>query len=409
MPMNRLRNWRRRGLAALCGGLAVAAAKDPAPPPAAPAGPKSHVLFMGTDLAVQRGTNFLRVRDVSGSSFMVKAGEEEVYVPMLMRSANLKIDHALKLAKTTIKLDRLRGDRTYTPANDPRLKAQRRSGAAAGAAAASDLNNFRIAELEIAVAASKADPSGPSARTQELERMLDGANEAQAELSSTTADFTSVGVHADRMQGDLADGNFDAMEVEFEVSSEVPLDNPYLVVISRFRERGTKPGLARNWIYAKSLEPIGPKPRYVRIREGGFPYGFILEDYQVHIYNRGEEVATNVSPKRVELTRDEALQYLLLQHLGTNKAASVPPKPVLGDLPPDLSARLGAGQYTQTYYVKVDKEGRPGGAFADAACTRRVEDPYLEPVFAGLRFLPALDKGKPIDGVCRVKLGNLRL
>lgn len=400
-------------LAAGCAGLAASGPAAEVSPPATgdtAGGGAPHILFMGTDLSVQRGTKFLRVRDVSGSSFLVKAGDEDVYVPMQMRSANLKFDLALKLSRASVKLGRLRGGRTFTPGNDPRIKFNARSGAAAGAAAAVDLANFHLRQAETSRAFAGASPLTPQSTLDELDKKVAEADRAyQDAMAMISSDQNIVGTHANRLQNELADGDFDAMEVEFEISSAVPLENPYIVIISRFREKGTKPGMSRNWVYAKSIDPVGPKPRYLRVREGGFPFGFVLDDFQVHVYNNGEEVATDVSPKRVELSREEAFQYLVLQHIGGNKGATLPPVPALGDLPADLRDRLGAGQFTQPYFVKVSRDGRPLGAYADQACVQRIEEPYLVSLFTGMLFKPALEKGTPVDGVCRVRLGNLRL
>jgi hypothetical protein len=371
------------------------------------AGPKDHVLFMGTDLAVQKGDSFLRVQDVSGSAFMVKVGAEPEFVPTRMRSANIKIERALKLSATRVQVDNLRGDRTFTPENDPRLKFDRQTGAASGAQAAADLARYQANELRLAAATARAhnDP-----RADELERMLAKADELERiAMDQLSSDATNIGAAAAKLQGAMRDGDFDAMEVEFEISAEREINDAYIVIISRFREKGSKPGVSRNWIYAKSIGEIGPKPRYLRIREGGFPFGFILEDYELHVYDRGRELASNVSPKRVELSREEALQYLLIEHLAANKDQTVPAAPAAGRLPPDLTERLTQGFFLQPYYVKVDEAGNPRGVFTDATCKTPVTDPYLTDLFAGLLFKPALVAGMPAAAVCRVKLPELRL
>lgn len=386
----------------VCASLLVGAAT------LAAAEPKPHVLFMGTDLAVQRGEAFLRVQDVSGSSFMVKVGKDPEYVPTRMRSANLKIERALKLSATKVTVDKLRGDRTFTPENDPRLKFDRQTGAAAGAQAAADLARYQANELMQAVASARA--TGMNDRADDLERQLAKAEQYErAAADQMSSDLTNIGAAAARLQGEMRDGDFDAMEVEFEVSSEHPINDAYIVIISRFREKGSKPGMSRNWIYAKSIGEIGPNPRYLRIREGGFPFGFILEDYELHIYDRGRELASNVSPKRVELSREEARQYLLLEHLAANKDQTAPAEPAAGRLPADLTDRLVQGFFLQPYFVKVDEQGNAAGVYADAACKTAVTDPYLTELFSGLLYKPALVKGRPAPGVCRVKLPELRI
>jgi hypothetical protein len=63
--------------------------------------------------------------------------------------------------------------------------------------------------------------------------------------------------------------------------------------------------------------------------------------------------------------------------------------------------------YAETYFVRVTKNGLASGSFVDAACTRKVDDPYLDSVIKAIRFKPALDKGEPVEGVASVRLGEL--
>ena len=203
------------------------------------------------------------------------------------------------------------------------------------------------------------------------------------------------------------EGNFDAMDVAFEISSERPLDRPYVVIIVQYRAPTGKPGQVDKWVYARPLQVIGREPVKIHVEQGGFPPGFDLEDFQVHVYNRGEEIATTAAPKRMELTRDEALQYVIAQFVGSHKGATLPPTPAMGRLPADLPARLANNEFKKTYYVRVTKDGKAAEAFADESCSQKVDDPYLQSVVRNIQFKPALEKGKPVDGVARLNLHQL--
>ena len=212
------------------------------------------------------------------------------------------------------------------------------------------------------------------------------------------------------MYGDRGSSpGYDAMEVTFGVSAAHRLNNPYVVIISRFGDKGGAQGSVKKMIYAKALDPIDNHPTSVDILEGGFPPGFDLKDFEVHLYNQGEEIATNVSSKRVELTRDEAFEYVKVVYLGSHKGDTLPATPVMGKLPADLPARLAVGKYGDTFYVRVSKDGLAEEPFFDAACTRRIGDPYLETVVKSIRFKPALDRGSPVEGVAPLKLGQLAI
>lgn len=394
-----------------CAGLAplaLAAAPAPKPPPAA-AEPKTHTLFMGTEISIQRGGKFYRVEDVSGSSFRVRVGREDVFVPTRLQSNNLRFDHVLRLTAASVTLGKLKGERTYTSGNDPRRKFDAAAGAAGGAAATVDVSNAQMQQAAESLSWAQNSPYAPPAEQMErLENNAAATTEQNLQSQALVgADQNIAGTHEGRMRGELADGNYDAMEIAFEISAPAPLDDPYMLIIARFRERGTKPGVSRNWIFAQAIDPVDARPRQVRVREGGFPPGFVLEDYQVHIYNRGTEVATNASAKRVELTRAEARQYLAIEHMAAHKGATLPPAPLPGGLADGPRAALSAAQLDRACHVRVGADGEVLGVFADAAGRQPVDDAAVANAFKEVFFTPALDQGKPVAGLVRVRLADL--
>jgi len=162
-------------------------------------------------------------------------------------------------------------------------------------------------------------------------------------------------------------------------------------------------------VYAQSLHPIDEHLSHVHFVEEGFPFNYELVDFQLHIYNRGEEIATNLAADRVELTRDEAFEYVKMEYIGSHLKDTLPAVPVMGKLPADLPAQLAQGKYSAAFYVKVSKDGFADEAYTDPACTRRIDDPYLDSVVKRVRFKPALNSGKPVDGVATLKLGQLAI
>jgi len=391
----------------LAASLAPASFGEPAAPP------KTHTLFLGADLEVQVKSDFCRVRDVSGDAFVVDDHGRDRSVPMMGAPVSLQVQQSLKLTTASATIADLKGERTYTSANDPvkRFAREQPGTAAQDTVGMADGNALVMSNL--AAAGSTVATQGGKYEGGGLGNA--GALAKQAQAYAATAgmaqysEANNIGAYVSRMQGELAKELFDAMEVTFEVSSEKPLTDPYVVIVARYHEKDAPAGKVRNWIFAKALAPIDQKSRKVRVREGGFPPGFVMEDYQVHLYDHGVELATNVADKRVELTRDEAFQYLVLEHIANHKGADAAATPVMGRLPSDLPARLQRGEFTQTYYLKVSKDGLPEEAYHDASCRQRIDDPYLLAVFKDLRFKPALQKGQPVEAVAPLNLNKLPL
>jgi hypothetical protein len=390
--------------------LALAASVPAAVPDGANAGSKTYTLFMGADLDVQLNKVAYHVLDVSGGSFVIKVDGKDLLVPMYEGPVSLRVAHSLKLTEASASIADLKGERAYTPGNDPVRKYMAQQGQAVASQAAMD-----IAEWNVVFAGRMANANAQAAAAGQEGGFPSGTDvhAAQQQLGAAYAaalsDFGNNSSLVGKMQSELDQGLFDAMDISFKVSAEKPLNSPYVVIVAQYREPKTPPGALHSWIYAKALEPIDSKPRKVRIVQGGFPQGFELERFQVHLYDRGQELATNVADKRVSLARDEAFQYVLIDYISSHKGASLPATPAMGKLPADLRTRLGSGQLTQRFFVKVSKDGLPVETYVDESCSHKVDDPYLLSVIRDLRFNPALEKGRPVEGIALLKLGDLRL
>jgi hypothetical protein len=147
----------------------------------------------------------------------------------------------------------------------------------------------------------------------------------------------------------------------------------------------------------------------VKFAQEGFPFDYEVIEYQLHLYNHGVEVATNISPKREEMSPDQAFEYVKNSYITAHKTATLPAAPVMGELPPDLGSQIAAGKYGEPIYVKVSKEGLADQSYSDAACTAKIDDPYLASVVHSIRFKPALQQGTPVDGVATLNLSRLRI
>jgi len=413
----------------LCAGsllLAVARAAPalPATPPS-PAGAeaKPYVLFMRTDVSVERNKKLYPLKDVSGRTFIISVKGQPVAVPMVGESHKIEFQHALTLARASATLTGLESGRAYTPGRDPRMK--RQHDAVLAEAVIGD--NASLAEGQFISAMNKNYASINSDARDAYGTPIMGvattaaAIDANAAAAAATAfqaqgqmenlrqsNVTSGGFARLAAENDLAQELFDAVEVRFEVSSPVYLEKPYVVVITRFHARDDKLGVARNAVYAKALDTIGSKPTKIELLHGGFPLGFEIEDLQVHLYNEGKEIPTDIAQKRVPLTRDEAFEYLKIEYGSAHKGETLTATPALGRPDKEQRLQLTPNQLKATYYVKVSKDGLPLSTFFDEECTQPVDD-AIGALARNVRCYPAMDKGKPVEGTARLSLLELAL
>jgi hypothetical protein len=379
---------------------------------------KGYTLFMGTDLSVQQEKDYYRIVDVDGGMFVVRMKNEEVRIPMRRGSGSLKVDQGFKLTPVAAQIDKLKTDRAYTAANDPYVKFNSRSGAAQGSDAAMSISYANVGATQSGLANANATvmrsigTSGEAAARENAATVSAKADNAMNEYADSAygmskQSFNNPGLAALELQQELAEENFDAMRYSFEVSSATPLNRPYLVFIVRYHEKDAPPGTKQGTvIYAKSIAAIGERPSKVTILQTGLPVGFVVEECQVRLYNEGQEVATNVAPRRVAMSRDEAFLYLKIDRIGRAKGATLPAAPALGRLDEETKSRLTLDQLKQVYYVKVSKEGRAEQVFLDSACTQPA-DATVTGVVETIRFYPALEKNKEQAGTAKLLFAHI--
>ncbi|HVU17781.1 MAG TPA: hypothetical protein VHD32_12715 [Candidatus Didemnitutus sp.] len=386
---------------------------------AADAEPKTHQVFVGADISVMEQKELRPVEDVQGGAFVVLVGGKEVKVTSKWGNVAMKVETKVKVAALPVTIAGLKFDRAYTPENDPAKKFAREQGEQA--ATDQQWNHLQqVVLFQNLVNGGSASGQGQSMvytnPTSGMQTNYGGLNEngqrSQHQLNAMSGDMFSEGVHqtsqVSQMQQQLSQELYDAVQVEFELTSPVPVRKPYVVLMARFHDKDAAPGQTQNWLYAAELEHLDAKPIKVRVLKGGFPPGYVLDSQQVHVYDGGHEIATNLSDNRFDLSRADAFKYLMIEYLAARKKASAAATPIMGVLSMPERESLGVDAYHRTYFVKVSKEGLPVAAFTDHGLTTPV-DAHVAPLLANVRFLPALEQGKPVEAVAELNFSRLSL
>lgn len=371
------------------------AAGSTAQPPASPA--KTHVLFLGADIALENNRVPHRVEDVTATQVLIREEGKVVPVP-LWRATNLNIRETLKLAETSVRLEKLSYEEAYTDGADPIVKLGQSIALAEGEAAVRDL-----ARAEAIHARMGALGGGVSA---EAAARVDSAEAQVNRLDSLMPlSMSDVGARSASMVG----GNYDAIRFSFRFTADRDLQQPYYAVIAQIRDPGSAPGKVRKWTYLKSMDRLkAGETGKVAVLQGGMPPGFAIEQCEVHIYDAGEELATNLSRKRVDLTEQEAMDYRIFEHIGMNKNRTLPAELATTSLDGKTRFSLTKTQLEQTAYARVDPSGTVIAVFADEAGRKLVEDEALAATIRNLRFKPALQAGKPVESTAAINLSALK-
>jgi len=364
---------------------------------------KQYTLFEGASIAVNIDNVAYPVRDVNGSSWVVAINGEEKVVSGAAGPINLKIVPGLRLTEDSATITGYKKEGAYTFANDPVVKLTR------GLAQTASLDASYHAALNQSSAVDPLSLQTPPATGTGSTVTTGVTSQGQVTAAAASAS-ASAGIGATQdLKGGQGDEGYDALKIEFSVESPKPIPAPYIVTTARFHPHASMAGTVQSLVFAKALEPIGPKPSKVSFTEEGFPVGYDLIDFQIHLYNAGVEIASNIAEKREVMNPDQAFEYVRRTYVEAHKADTLRASPVMGYLPADFAGKVAAGKYAETIYVKVSPEGRATAAFSDSACEKPIEDTYLDGVLKGIRFKPALLKGTPVEGVASMNLSHVRM
>jgi hypothetical protein len=408
---------------------------------------KTNVLFRGTDISVVLDKEAYPVRDVDGSSWVIGINGVDRTISAKRAPVNLKMASGLKITESSARIVGLARTPGYSFANDPVVIQSRAlmkaamtnamlQGVAQDARDLEDtLGNAAMGGMATFAASDKQFGDAAMMHTAEVAaamlhppKMTPGSNVPPPNLLVPTTfdglDGNGLGLREATVAARVAEANtvsateplgrmttkgFDAMEVDFSISSVKTLRTPYVVTIAWFHDASSKPGTVQKLVFAKALDPIESQLNHVHFSEEGFPFDYELIDFQVHIYDRGVEIPTNLSPDRVDMSRDEAFQYIKTEYIAAHKGATQPPTPAMGKFPAELRTRLAAGRYSETIFVRVSKDGLAEASFTDAKCSERIVDPFLDSIVRDLRFKPALANGEPEKGVAALNLSKLQI
>lgn len=372
--------------------------------------PKTHVLFMGADISVEQGRALHPLVDATDYALIVRMDDKPLEVPH-RRVTDIRIKDVLKLSDASVRIDGQKAERAYAEGSDPFDDLVRSSALKAGETAVADLAlRERVgADMSVGMAgaalASAGNPEDRAAAAQSLAQAQ--GRQAAAEQAVTQAyqgSGSGTGL-LERQQAAAGADMFDAIRFAFEIHSDRDLMRPYYALVAVIREKDSRTKEAFKWTYVKPLGPIAAGgSRKVRALQGGLPPGYVLESWEVHVYDGGEELATNLSRKRVEVTAEEAQEFQIIEHIANNRGRTLPASVLDPVLVAAAREALSSAQAGRTWHVRVNKAGRVTGVFLDADGKQPTTDTAVAAVLKTLRFKPALAVGKAVESMVALQL-----
>jgi hypothetical protein len=346
-------------------------------------------IFVGVDLLVPEGKEFHPMQRYLRESVEVLVDGHFKLIP-IRKLKNLRVDREPKISRMTATITELRVERAYSTNNDPRNRwASAETGLVGGENEAVDMAVRTLVEAEFQAQAGGGNPSTD-------ETVKQARRDLESVTSTPRSDFSDPAFYEGKIQDELQQELFDAIEVAFRVSADEVLNDCYMVMIcDLFEPRAPK--IIVRWIYLRHLGAIGPDPRRIWVKNGGFPPGFTLQRHEVHLYLPGRELATNLSEKSVQIAESDAFQFLNLQYIAEHKGETLRPVVAWNNLPAGFAAGLPEELLTQPIWADVDANG----VVVSSSASSETRD-----LVKLIRFHPALEEGKPVPGRVKIILSD---
>ena len=341
--------------------------------------------FEWLNLLIQQDNAYYPLVGITGGKAVIRANQEIKEVPVSQIKA-YRTDRGLVIRTRHAMVANLGAERVYTPGNDPRTK---------WSSSQSAMLNRRSEDAGLAEMQFLIDPN-PKLAQGTLANSLNGEG---------YNDMDEDGTAQDKIQQELDKQLFDAIQVEFEVSSPRPISNPYVIIITDFKESEKSEG-TDSAIYMKQLDPIDSTPSKVTIVQGGLTPGYQLVGYEVHLFDKGSEVATNVVKGRVDMTRSEVFAYLTKAYLASHKGATIAPVAIGPAIDPRLRRGVSSEDLNRRFRIAVGSNGVVSGYEPSDSNQGAVSD-NVKAYLQGLHFYPALASGTPVDGKLEASLADL--
>lgn len=369
-----------------------ASAQSPAAPrsiSSRPSPERNYRLFVGVDLKVMNKSELRNVSDFENQRIRLE-GDTQIAPRDL---GQVQFVHNTKLGQHPITVAEFDYLRSFTVEADDQLEAMKKQNSM------QMYNQDRIQQLELSViSAAQFGPDGPIDIGGGKTIMPPDLNLAVNNFESFEQNnaLTNDLEFLTRKGGKSGDDEFNTIVVRANISCPVPLVDTYAVGIARILTPDHK---TKDVIFFEDVGDIGPEPRGIMIQKQGLPLGFELQDLKLHIYREGQELVSDQSEKQFALTRDEALEYIALERVSSNRRKTLPAEPAWSLVPASLLASDRPENFDFPLTVHVDARGR-----VTAIDESSIVPGHIGAIINELLFLPAIENGVAIPSQTQVNL-----
>jgi hypothetical protein len=377
--------------------FSLSALAEPAPEVA----PRDHALFVGTSLQIKDGETFQPLVAANAHTLTVLADGKARNLP---RNAvgEVRIEPELKLSSIVAQIDNLKTKTMKAELTGDRFAGDRMQ------ILMDSMIDQNEDVMDSAAAREESAVAGVAAAERSVSTPTFGIADAQRTLEGAKAAYGKAAAANPQLRGSVSSftlGDLDktAVEVVCDLSCPRETRDAYALLVTEYRMNSRdKPQYK---VHVESLRGLGPKPQRVTMVQGGMPPGFELGRVGVHVFADGQELATNLSEQRVDLTADDALRYLVLVYVAAHTKDTLAAAPLKIGVPADFKNQVSAEQLERPLYVTVGVDGTVQSV-STAPDRSAATDSYVDATVRKFRYNPALNEGKPVESVVPLTLAD---
>jgi hypothetical protein len=357
---------------------------------------------VGATLQVEDGSKYFELVGAKGSQISLLA-DGKVHKLRYDAVQNVRVQRELKLSDIIAQIDNLEVTTTRVATNADRFAAMHQQ------MLLDDISNHQTylrddAEMRAETAQSQAAAAKGTPGMAAAEESFANAKAARdvAITNDIAAQKMTTGI---AIRNESSADN--ALKIVCTLSTPRTTHNAYALMITEFRS-GTTASTSSYKVHIESIGDLGPKPKRVTMTQDGLPEGFSVVRTGIHLYSDSKELATNLSEKRVDLTSDDALRYLVLCYVTAHARPTdtLAATPLYIAIPPELKQKVAAAELGRTLFLTVGSDGTVKSLSA-AGDQPGAIDPYVDSTVRRFRYHPAIKNGKAIESVVELKLASL--
>ncbi len=364
--------------------------------------PKNHHFFVGVDLKIPYDDGLYSIEKVWNRQAQIKV-DGQIVAEDIKRIKNITYTRQTKISEHYARIDNLTCEPAYSMNRDPQVKAARMQMELS--TMASDFSSIGDAALRRAMVEQNqvASPFLPDFSQNSQGQSFGDPMDIQ--YFERGQEFQQMSSQVHEYEDQFANADWDQLHIKFTLQADQYYPTGHIVFIFQLKEEPDgEPTMS--WFHFLSLKDISQEGQKFDYFISTFPDGMYIDSQDLFLFANGSEVATNFSPKHVEMTEPDARVFLNYQYLARNEGKTRPPQRVWRYLSPDMADSVYSGLTKETITLKIDREGQVTDVVMSPSVQKVLNADNVHEI-ASEMYLPALEDGKPVDGELTLRLRDI--